>query len=722
MKKRKKLFAGMLSSVILCGVFAVVQPETTEAAMPKAVYFDETFSTPETFDETWKSNSNTNLATWESKVADGKLTIPSDNSTQVYLMAGTNEVGALTDYAVSCKLQFSGIPTNASGTNISLVTRAESAANKGYEFQITVKKDGTVAAGLRDRTNNMYFEQNVPVDGFVCTNENELRIEIENTTVRCYVNRMQVISYDVSTTYKDGTVVADENIYRSGAPGIRMASLAAGTDVAFDDFQVYCINENKFFDDFDGYSGDPVDKLNALKANDWYVADDVNAGLLTGRTYTIPADNERSFIVLQTENAKGALGWNDYSVEADVTIGEGTLLSDVYVGVTGRHVVRGGNDGYEVRLYMEKDGKKQLQIYGRNAGSILTACDIDILQGVPYNLKVVFQQNNIYAYVDNTLYLTASNAQYPIGYAGIRKIGASCGVDVTFDNFAVYDYDVTPPTYTDDFDSYIPEKEPVGDGENYKYSYLRANGWGNRSTATLRTYAGYADKGVFKVPAGAEAVNMTLMYSETAAGWKNCTLEWDLTFNTNEEVAGAATNTYVACRETSGDTGYGLLIGTNVSGQVRYIRIVRNGTAVSSKDLEVGDRIPCGTTVTGRLVLNERTITGYIVGYEATTTVTYTIPETEELTSGYAGIHTGKTSFDVTFDNFTVYDNDNPYVKEIVGDITGDTLVNAEDTDALRSNLLMGSLDDPAYDVNKSGTADIRDLVRIKRLVYSFEH
>ncbi len=763
MKKMKKLLAVTLMVAMVCGVFAVIEPEKADAAMPAptAEYFQETFSTDGTFEnEAWISTTEENLATWKNYVVDGKFTIPSDNATGVHLYVDDDALKELSDYTVTCEIQFDKAPSK--DVNIGLVARTNDVQYFGYEFQVTVKTNGKHIARLRNRNGGYYTDSTgellYDIDW---TAKNVLKVQTEGTKINCYVNDIHCIAYDTQDNQYFYDSETEIRTYAAGTTALRVASTAFGANLSIDNYKVYCADNYKFCDDFNGYNGEATNaqKRAALLNNDWWIRTNVLAGMITGDSYIVPATNETNPIVLQAETAKGALGWNDYSVEADVTIGtEGqTLENDVYACVTGRHTEVGGNDGYELQFYCKPDGTKRLRIYGRNAGSTLAQCDFPLEYGRTYNLKAVFQGNTIYAYVDDVLYLTATNDTYPIGFAGIKKngtSGAACGMDVKFDNFVVYDYDVVPTGFEDDFNVYVPE---LNSDNLYEMTQLNNKGWKSTANKLLRYSAQYASDGVLKVPATRLTETETetakqlsswcmSLSTEDASTYKNCKIECDISFALNSDVTTLKkTYVYIAGRGTTNSagnvtattSGYGFYVGTNASAgssaKIRYVGIVKNGKAVGTEniDLTSANRLSFNEPVTAVLELNERTVKGYIKGHEDTTTVVYTIPEEETITAGYVGMYTYRndnttyrdetnfTNHDITIDNFKVYDLDNPYVKEIVGDVKVDNAINKTDVDAIKNRLLKENLTSDSIDVNKDSEKNIYDYVRLMRLLDS---
>lgn len=154
------------------------------------------------------------------------------------------------------------------------------------------------------------------------------------------------------------------------------------------------------------------------------------------------------------------------------------------------------------------------------------------------------------------------------------------------------------------------------------------------------------------------------------------------------------------------------------SGHIRKIHLQKNykgndiGTAYvpSSRPL-------CSTAFTVKMEFNGTSIKVYLND-------TLIIEATDETyTKGSiamnAGIKSTANNSAIEVDNITVFDFDNldQYVKEIVGDFNGDQLLDADDMTVIIGRLLQ---DSGEADINKDGVTDIRDAVRIKRILESF--
>lgn len=202
----------------------------------------------------------------------------------------------------------------------------------------------------------------------------------------------------------------------------------------------------------------------------------------------------------------------------------------------------------------------------------------------------------------------------------------------------------------------------------YDNGPLKNKGWQASSNGNLRLYASYADKGVFKIPTKTtKPVNMVLGNYAAAKNWKNYTVEADIAFNSDNVEAAYSKYTwaYVSGRETGvSDTGWSLGLGATYEGQVRYVRLLKNGVEIDAEQYDdafgainygTADRIAAGTKINVKLEFNETQVVGYLNG---TKVVAATMASTD-VVSGYAGIHTKAADnegggVDITFDNFKV--------------------------------------------------------------------
>ena len=702
-KNKKRILAiGVLVSVV-CTAIGNPFPKTTEAAMPQYEGFKETFDSVESMSD-WSSTTDQDFST----LLVNKTFKSSDEDTADHVIYVNPENITVSDYTVACDVMFEKVDGKEPATTISagIVARVNSSspADTGYEFQMQIS-NGTVYGKLRDRKNNfdVLTQNNVRLEKELYNTPHQLKIQIYGATIKCYIDGM--LMDDLTLT---------DSTYTSGTAEIRLRKnkSALNVNTVCDNFKVY--QECMFCDDFSGYTADTnTQNRNMFESNGWYVESNLNAGFAKTGAYVVPADNTSQHVFIQTQNGKGALGWNDYSVEADITIGiseTDELNTDVIASVTGRHVDTSGN-GYEVQLYVPKSGasESKIRIYQRGVKDVETlAVPFPVVLGETYNLKAVFQDDTIYAYVNGQLVLTANSQAYPIGYAGIRRTAVdsktACGVDVKFDNFVVYEYDESPAMFSETFDKY-----EAGKASN---TAMNANGWD-----ATNNKASYNTGTAFAIPANI-ATQISLSNHSTAAQWTNYAIEAKITLDSQTGTSGT---TFAAIMGRLGDkegkTGYLLQFQEGFNGTEAILKL-----KTGSKTLYTTEAIQSvlkDIPHTLRMEFQGTLIKCYLNG---NLVISYdTVNDDTKYTSGYAGIKkietTGRT---VSFDDFKVYDLDNPYEREIVGDINGNTAVNDLDTESLRSQLLEDT-QSAACDVNKNSEIDICDLAREKKLVYSLQ-
>ncbi|MBO7520293.1 MAG: hypothetical protein J6T73_05885, partial [Clostridia bacterium] len=496
----------------------------------------------------------------------------------------------------------------------------------------------------------------------------------------------------------------------------------------FDNFSLSHVSvlENKFYDEFNYDQANNALKKSALNNKGWYCQNNASAGYFTDGALNIPADCNAAQVGYQTQGARGALGWNDYSVEADVTFAAGELTNAVYAGVSGRHndVVGVSPSGYEIALFIKTDGTSGMRIYARGGAGELASCDLAIARGTAYNVKVIFQGNTIYAYLDGALKLTVTDSTYPIGFAGIRYIGNAAGVGIvtTIDNFVVYDYDEAPPATPakyEDFESYTPSY--LDDGVTYDKSYIQTAGWGSVSNASLVNYVPYFDNGVLTVPtqhSTTEDYNLVMVNNTKMKNLENYSVSYDVKALTN---TATATYLYLSGRDTDYKNGYFARLWMQ-AGVIRGVALYKNvnGTRTmfgTQYAYAAGSRFNVLEQFTVKISFSGDTIEVYVNSDTPVVTVT-----DDTYTKGTIGVHafTKSTALGSAceVDNITVYDYDNSavYTKEIVGDVNLDSTVNSDDVSAIIGNML-NDVGEP--DLNKDGSFDIADVVRLKRIIVS---
>lgn len=701
MKNKKRFLSIGVLIAVVCTAMGNPFPKTTEAAMPQyeEVYFKETFDTDGTLDG-WTASANA----CKTMVSGGVFARPYNDDQERFMYVNTEEV-IVSDYTLSCNVTFEEVQDVAKASTVSagIVARVDSSSYKttGYEFQMSVTGN-TVKGILRDRNNSSLNQQNtVTLEKDIYNTPHQLKIEVYGTSIKCYIDG--ILTNEVT-----------DDAYASGTAEIRLKGSNLGVNVICDNFKVYDekVRDYKFCDDFSGYTAETnLQNRNIFESNGWYVGSNANAGLAKSGAYVIPSDNATQHVFIQTQNGKGALGWNDYSIEADVTIGTSTtdtLSTDVMACITGRHVDTSGN-GYEVQLYVPQSGTSMLRINARGAGGVLEDVEFPIEFGTTYNLKAIFQDDTIYAYVDDELVITATSTAYPIGYAGIRRTtgagNTACGVDIKFDNFVVYDYNEGLPMYLEHFNDY---QSIVGNAESIK-GLMKSHGW-NPNNARAGYFLGTTYASAYD-----NKTNLVLSNLSEAAEWTDYSVEATLTFDSQNTSGSGDTIVGVAGR-FNGDqiaNGYSLLIKRSYDG-TSVLRLRGGSSYLVTVDI---NSVPLDTPITLKMSFVGNTIIGYCNGVEE---IKY--ESATAFTKGYAGIiDFSDVGYTVVFDDFKVCDLVNPYVKEIVGDIDTNKIVNDLDTATLRSQLLEDT-QSTACDVNKSSEIDICDLAREKKLVYSLQN
>lgn len=725
--KAKRFLVFSLSIALVFSLLTSLFSTVAFADMP----FNVTCYT-ETFDDAelpgWESTNNTNLGYSKACVTGGKFVHSATDTNQIWAQLRDTKFDFATykDYTVICKLTLgeAGVaPTTPATAGISV--RNTTAASGGYEFQLCCPTGSTTGyVRLFERGTNRIITS----DGNIVTNKNDLfelgqelevKVAVEGNNIKCFLGDTLVIDY-----------TDEKGAYPTGSAGIRFASksyLAVCDDFTVNHTEIL---PNKFYDDFSSYNQETnALKASALRKNGWSVYNNATAGFFADGALNIPSDCTYNHLGYQSVGAKGALAWNDYSVEADVTFGEGTVSENVYAGVAGRHndAVGLNPNGYEVQIFIKTDGTAGMRIYSRGASGELAACDAEIEQGKAYNVKAVFQGNRIDAYIDGVKMLTATDNDYQIGFAGIRYIGSTTGTGITttIDNFVVYDYDIIPaptPNKVENFDEYTPSY--LEDGVTYDKQYIQKAGWGSSSNAMLTNYVPYFAEGRLTIPTTADNDVNLFLNTTKAKEWQNYSVSWDIRSDANS----SGTYIFLGGRITDYKTGYFLKIYMGSSGHIREIHLQDKykgndiGTALVGTKTgyycpETSLRPLCSTAFTVKMEFNGTSIKVYLND-------TLIIEATDETyTKGSiamnAGINSLANNSAIEVDNITVFDFDNldQYVKEIVGDCNGDEILDANDTTVIIGRLLQDSGD---ADINKDGVTDIRDAVRIKRILESF--
>ncbi|MCQ2478733.1 MAG: dockerin type I repeat-containing protein, partial [Clostridia bacterium] len=673
----------------------------------------------------WEPNG---LANFRSCMTGTTCAHPNDLNAQVFarLTDKTLDFEKYTDYTVSADVTL-GVSdtTHSTLATLGISTRSTTTSN-GYEFQLYVPENQTAGyVRLFDRSAGSAFATNTDVTYTMGTTVN-MKIDVNGNLVKCYLDDVLVITY------------ADENnTFTTGSCGIRFPT--KNLLAVVDNFKVVGkkILPNKFYDDFSSYTQQtPASKASAFKKAGWWLNNYTASGVINDGKITIPSDyGDNTHVTFLTSGAKGALAWNHYSVEADVSTGSGTLNTDVYAGVSGRHNGTTGITpyGYEISIYEKTAGKTGVRILKRGTSNE-TLADVayTIKRDTVYNLKAVFQGNTISVYVNDTFVTSATDDTYKIGYAGIRYIGKNAGVVTTVDNFVVYDLEVASllPNFEENFDAHAAYATDHAASKDL----LISDGWAS-DVSLNNTFAGHSDTGAWVVPA-ADANIAKHCLRNTKASYKNHKIECDVIFDVT---ADKAQDNVVAIlggtTDNSGNGGYGIKFFITAANEIRQIEI-RNKSSNKLNPVVAGEgdvtifqpTSSARPSVTGVVVhitleFKDTLLTATIDYGTATEVLNYTMPAPVNGCPALCTNVTDLTAGGVTYDNIKVYDTDNPNVPkvEVVGDANGDGTLDEADLTALRAYILgANGAAEITCDANYDGeTSTLTDLIRIERLLAS---
>lgn len=712
MKNSKKLLAIILSLAMIISCLSGML--TVNAAMPvteTTVYFEDNFSTDGDLKTGWVSNTNANLAVGETFVANGVISKPVGNATQLGIMKKMDTVA--NDYTVQADVilpQVDADVYSSSAYIIGIFSRATAALSGGFEFQLYFFKSSATVR-LFDRS------KKITDDGLLATNSDveiamgntyNLKIKATGNVINCYLDDALVISY------------TDENsVYASGGAGIRFpSSTVAG---AVDNFSIYNVYTQPclFADDFSTYN---VEKeYVAMSQHGWGYVNSKKSAYIDkeAENITLTADCNINPYLINTSAVEGSRAWSDYSVEADITFASGTVSANIYSGVVGRTVTN-GTDGYEISVFLLTDGTSGLRILRRGDTNVtLKTVNIDVERDTVYNLKAVFCDDMIYAYLNENLIATAKDSTYSYGYAAIRNICSQApGIEISYDNFVVYEYTGDKIIFGDSFDTYVPTEVAQG----YDFSALQANGWKGATNAVtnaaFRSIVPFADNGTYTIPAGlGNHAHLYLANNADAANWSDYTVTAKVTVGENLYEDKTDSSVYISLRDSAYNVGYYVRIQFK-NGVARWITLYDSQT---SGRTALGAQYIIGTnersaTVDLKIVADGSSISVYAAGLNDDNAL-ISVEDTAHST-GYAGIHYVYSSStinaaDVSIDDFMIYDHN--YEATVIGDVDGNGVRESADLVAMRTALLTNNTDVSVQDFNEDGVVDIRDLVSIKK-------
>ena len=208
-------------------------------------------------------------------------------------------------------------------------------------------------------------------------------------------------------------------------------------------------NTALFSDDFDSYGNNASGSANklAMNANGWNVPNNTTGNYNTGSSFTVPSALQ---INLLTSNFAGSGDWSDYVVSCDITLNSSDT-GHSYTYITGRVT---GNAGYWLRIWSKEGILRgyELETFSNfSKTSVLASYNFPSADRIPcgetYNVKMAFAGESITCYLNDTLVLSVQDSAYSQGCAGFYTSSSSVS-SVTFDNFAVYETNITVPQTT----------------------------------------------------------------------------------------------------------------------------------------------------------------------------------------------------------------------------------------------------------------------------------
>lgn len=719
MKTAKKFLATALSLALIFSMLVVPASFSANASMPvQTATFVEDFNSYTNETQTFPNWETSGLANFRRCMTGTTCAHPDDLDAQIFTQLTSNafDFSMYTDYTVSADVTLGVLGEIRSGVSTTGISARNSSLKGGaFEFQLYVPEEQTAGyVRLYDRSAGSAFATNTDVTYTMGTTVN-MKIDVNGNLVKCYLDNELVM------TYTD-----EKNVFATGPAGMRLMSKNILQVV--DNFTVegHKTLPNKFCDDFSSYTQETNSlKATAFRKAGWWLNNNAASEVINDGKITIPANYSDTHVTFLTSGAKGALAWNDYSVEADVSIGSGTLNTDVYAGVSGRHNDTTGITpyGYEISIYETKAGETGVRIFKRAAKTAtLATAAYTIERGTFYNLKAVFQGNTISVYVNDTFVTSATDDTYKIGYAGIRYIGKNAGVVTTVDNFVVYDLELPSvlPNFEENFDAHAAYATTHAASRDL----LISDGWETNVTFN-NAFAGYSDTGAWVVPATATAHFLR----NTKTNYQNHKIECDLKFDVGAAEAQQAAAVLGGTTANDGTGGYGVRFYITIDNKIREINIVNNLSNVTAGEGDVVKFSPAqrpsiaGTTIHVTLLFEGTLLTATVDYGTATQVLTYTMPAAVDGCPAFHANAKKFTSGSVTYDNIKVYDTDNPNVPkvEVVGDANGDGTLDEADLTALRAYILgANGAAEITCDANYDGeTSTLTDLIRIERILAS---
>lgn len=337
-----------------------------------------------------------------------------------------------------------------------------------------------------------------------------------------------------------------------------------------------------------------VGDAEAMKAKGWDISTQTIDG---GRLKLEGKDPKDRLYLTDTETAADALKWEDYTVEADITLDNTAVSGNDYVGALAVRASN-GNNGYEFGLAIQKKGTTYIRLYNRKNKKQYKDTSVKIEWGVTYHTKVEVVGNRIKCYINDQLMLDlidgeggalvpfeqateadlAAKATNLKGSVGCR-IGGLVGF---FDNIRVSrEPEATEPTDPEpeepDYGWFQPSEKEVPDAALFSEDFaggtaLTQKGWNSDSPLIQ-------DGHVFLQTSDTDQGKQMIYLNQLAgvSDWNKYILEADVSISPQFEGSLTINTAGIVTKTGGSDSGYEFSLCVTSSGET-YVRLYDRNT------------------------------------------------------------------------------------------------------------------------------------------------
>lgn len=642
---------------------------------------------------------------------NNKLTVP--HGSELYVSTGNVEGSdTWSEYSVSVDVTYDAeLAERSTNSYAMVVLNVTGVARGGYEFGINYTQTNGAKLLFRRANSSENFDvityKNANTN-IVFGEEYNLKLTYKAGIVYAYIDGDLFASHNTVNDI-DGIGDDADNILmlKEGPAGFRKRG--TNFQISFDNFKVEKEEKTVWFNEDFSY-----ESVEAMNAAGW----DISA-----KNYTNSVNNGTfawditSPYALTLANRNETAAWDDYSVEADFTIGEVTAIDETqnstnqiqYFGLLGRV---NGDKGYECSVSVSTSGKMSLRI--RRDTIYLPSKDDDSVSigtyeaGVTHNLKMEFIGNTINCYFNGKLVRTVTDDTYTKGTVGLKMFtkpeNSNNSANVSVDNLKVT--------------GYIPVTEYFNQG--FYNSPLSNENYTQYSSPTkLELTDNNFSGGTFNVSEGTEQAYG--LYN-TSVNSDNYTVELDVTIP-NDPVGSGSIGVAIGTENTN-KTGIWLYIAVSSAGKINTAKLVHrpekpsavtdaNSDYYKNVGIAYGNKVHIKLSIVPGMVGENptSTATAIITGDSKSITLKRTVNES---VSGYCGIMAQSDKAPAIYDNFKAYPN-SYYVSPTIGELDGDGIVTSADGRYIREYLL-GANDATVADLNNDTYSDIRDLVHFTKV------